>query len=119
MDPKLFLPACRRADNVAMCMLENLLELLGTAEESSLFEEGCRAERLTLLPNQRPQASLSTGAGGVQNVSRSEKNVCIGRELGTLPAVVAEHSDSLGEKAPKNLPGSKLVTSVWEGVRGL
>ncbi|CAM9941134.1 unnamed protein product, partial [Laminaria digitata] len=36
MDPKLSLPACRRADNDtgAMRMLENLLELPGTAEES-------------------------------------------------------------------------------------
>ena len=50
MDPKLSLPACRRADNGAMWMLENLLELPGTAEESSLFEEGCMAERLTLQP---------------------------------------------------------------------
>ncbi|CAM9314220.1 unnamed protein product, partial [Laminaria digitata] len=47
MDPKLSLPACRRADNGAIWMLENLLELPGTAEESSFFEEG-----------------LSTGAGG-------------------------------------------------------
>ena len=38
MDPKLSLPACRRADNGAMWMLENLLELPGTAGESSFFE---------------------------------------------------------------------------------
>ena len=64
MDPNLSLPACGRADNGAMWMLENLLEVPGTAEGASFFEEGCMAERFTLLPDQRAQASLSTGAGG-------------------------------------------------------
>ena len=64
MDPKLSLPACRRADNGAVWMLENLLELPGTAEESSFFEEGCMAKRPTLLPHQLAHTSLSTGAGG-------------------------------------------------------
>ena len=32
MDPNLSQPACRRAHNGAMCMLQNLLELLGMAE---------------------------------------------------------------------------------------
>ena len=64
MNPKLSLPACRREDNGAMWRLENLLELPGTAEKSSFFEKRCMGERLTLLPHQRAQASLSTGAGG-------------------------------------------------------
>ena len=38
IDPKLSLPACRRADNGAFWMLENLLELPATAEEPSFFE---------------------------------------------------------------------------------
>ena len=38
--------------------------------------------------------------------------------VATLPAVLAELSGSLGEKARRNLPGSELVTSIWEGVRG-
>ena len=37
----------------------------------------------------------------------------------TLPAVLADLSDSLGEKGRRSLPGSELVTSIWEGVRGL
>ena len=63
-----------------MWMLENLLELPGTAEESSFFEEECTAERLTLLPH---QPALFNGGRGVRNViGKSEKDVCIGRELG-------------------------------------
>ena len=38
--------------------------------------------------------------------------------VATLPAVLADLSGSLGEKV-RNLPGSELVTSIWEGVRGL
>ena len=64
-DPELSLPACQRADTSAMWMLEHLLELPGTADESSLFEDGCPANRLTLQPHQKVQASLSTAAGGV------------------------------------------------------
>ena len=64
MDPELSLPACQKADNSAMCMLENLLDLPGIAEESSFFEGGCPTSQLTLLPHQQAQASLSTGAGG-------------------------------------------------------
>ena len=103
MDPKLSLPAYRRTDNGAMWMRENLMELPGTAEESSLFEEGCVAERLTLLPHQSAQASLSS----------------VGSWVATLPAVLADLSGSLGEKVRKNRPGSELVASMWEGVRSL
>ena len=80
MDPNLSQPACRRAENGAIWMLDIHLELPGTAEESSFFEEGCVAERLTLLPHQRAQSSLSRGDGGSE--CRRQKDVCIGRELG-------------------------------------
>ena len=40
VDPELSLPACQRADTSAMRMLERLLELSGTADESSFFEDG-------------------------------------------------------------------------------
>ena len=65
MDPELSLPACPKGDNNAMWMLENLLDLLGTAGESSFREGGCPTSRLTLLPHQHAKASLSTGAGGL------------------------------------------------------
>ena len=39
MDPELSLPACQRTDTRAMWMLERLLELLGTADQSSFFED--------------------------------------------------------------------------------
>ena len=48
MAPKLSLPACRRADTNKNWMLERLLELPGTAGESSFFEDGCPAKLLGL-----------------------------------------------------------------------
>ena len=39
--------------------------------------------------------------------------------MATLPAVLADLSGSLGEKARRNLPQSELVSSVWKGVKGL
>ena len=36
-----------------------------------------------------------------------------------LPAVLADLFGSLREKVRRNLPCSELVTSIWEGVRGL
>ena len=65
MDPELSLPACQQADTSAMWMLEHLLELPGTADESSFFEDGCPANRLTLQPHEQAQATPSTGAGGL------------------------------------------------------
>ena len=43
----------------------------------------------------------------------------VGSLVATLPAVLADLSGSLGEKIRRSLPGPKLVTSIWEGVRGL
>ena len=55
-----------------MWMLENFLDLPGMAKESSFFEEECMAERLALLPHQRVQVSLLTGAGGFETSSAEE-----------------------------------------------
>ena len=121
MGPTLSLPACRRANNGAMWMLENLLEFPGTVEESSFFEEGCMAERLTLPPHQRAQAGLSTGAGrfGMSSAEAKRMSVSVESLVATLPVVLADLSGSLGKKVLRNLPDSELVTSIWEGVRGL
>ena len=43
----------------------------------------------------------------------------VGSLVATLPAVFADLSGSLGEKVWRNLPGSELVASIWEGVRDL
>ena len=40
MDPELSLPACQKTDSSAIWMLESLLDIPGTAEESSFFEDG-------------------------------------------------------------------------------
>ena len=53
MDPEQSLPACQRADTSAMRTLERLLELPGTADESSFFEDGCPAVR-------KPRATCPT-----------------------------------------------------------
>ena len=91
-------------------MLENLLELPGTVEESSFFEEGCMAKRLTLLPHQRAQASLITGAEGfgMSSAEARRMSASVGSLVATLPAVLADFSGSLGEKVRRNLPGSAL-----------
>ena len=40
MYPELPLPACQKADSSAVWMLKSLLDIPGTAEESSFFEHG-------------------------------------------------------------------------------
>ena len=79
------------------------------------------AERLTLLPYQRAQASLSAGAGGFGKSSAEARRVSAseGNLVATLVAVLAGLFGIMGEKIRRNLPGSELVTSIWEGVRGL
>lgn len=39
-------------------MLEGKLDLPATAEKDRLFEDNCREERLTLLPQQQTQVEL-------------------------------------------------------------
>ena len=79
------------------------------------------AERLTLPPHQRAQASLSTGAGGsgMSSAEARRMSASVGSLVATLPAVLAGLSGSLGEKVRKSRPGSELVASMWEGVRSL
>ena len=120
MDPKLSLPACRRANNGVMWMLENLLELparkLPRASWNGggivVLRGGCLAKRLTLLAHQPVQASLSTGAGGVgmSSVEARRMPASVGSLVAALPAVLADSSGSLGEKVRRNLPDSELVT---------
>ena len=91
VDPELSRPACQKADNSAMWMLENLLDLWGTAEESSFFEDGCPTSQLMLLPHQRAQASLSTEAGkfGLSSTGARKMSASVGawwrRYLSFLP----------------------------------
>ena len=72
-------------------MLKNLLELPGTVEESSFFEEGCRAERLTLLPHQRAHARLAAEAGGFGMSTAEARRMfaSVGSLVASLPAVPA------------------------------
>ncbi|CAN0328772.1 unnamed protein product, partial [Scytosiphon promiscuus] len=76
MDPELSLPACQRADTSAMWMLERLLEIPGTADESSA------------------QASLSTGAGGfgLSSAESRRMSASIGSLVATVPEVLADLS---------------------------
>ena len=79
------------------------------------------AERRTLLPHPRAQACSSTGPGrfGMSSAEAIRMSTSVGNPVVTLPAILADLSGSLGEKVLRNLPESELVTSVWEGVRGL
>ena len=72
------------------------------------------AERLTLLPHQRAQVRLSTGAGGfgMSSAEATRMSASEGSLVATLPAVLADFSGSLGEKVRRNLPDSELVASV-------
>ena len=58
------------------------------------------AERLTLLPHQRAQASLSTGAGrfGKSSAEARRMSASVGILVATLPAVLVDLSGSLGRK---------------------
>ena len=75
------------------------------------------AERLALLPHQRAQDNLSTGAGrfGLSLAEARRMSASVGGLMATLFAVLADLSSSLGERVRRNLPGSKLVTSIWGG----
>ena len=121
MDPELSLPACQKVDNSAMWMLENLLDLTRTAEESTFFEDVSLTSQLMLLPHQRAQASLSTGAGGL-GLSSSEArrmSASVGNMVATLPGVLADLSGIIGEKVRRELPDSDLVRCIWKSVRDL
>ena len=100
MDPELSLPACQRADTSAMWVRERPLELPGTADESSFFEDGCPANRKTLQPHQKAQASLSTRAGGfgLSSAESRRMSASIGSLVVTVPEVLADLSGPVGEK---------------------
>ena len=105
MDSELSLPACQPVDTSAMWILERLLELPGIADESSAFEDGCPANRLTLQPHQKAQASLSTRVGGF-GLSSAESRIMsasIGSLVPTVPEVLADLSGSLENKVRREL----------------
>ena len=64
------------------------------------------AERLTLLPHKRAQASLSTGAGvfGMSSAEARGMSASVGSLVATLHAVLADLSGSLRERVRRNLP---------------
>ena len=119
-DPELSLPACQWADISTMWMLERLLELPGTAGESPFFEDVCPANRLTLQPHQKAQASLSTGAGGVGLSSAESRRMSasIGSLVATVPEILADLSGPLREKVRRELPYSDLVRAAYEVASG-
>ena len=100
-------------------MLESLLDIPGTKERLSLFEDGCPTSRLTLLPHQHAQASLSTGAGGFGLASAEARRISASVGSMTLPEVLADLSGAIGEKVRRELPDSDLVRRIWKSVRDL
>ena len=109
--PGLSLEACKRADNGAQWAYVEILELRGAAEASSFFQEGCLDSRLTLEPYQQAQARLSTGAGGLGLSSTEVRRISasIGSRVGTLPEVLADLTESLGNKLRRGLPESNTI----------
>ena len=106
MDPELSLPAFQKADSSAMWMLESLLDIPGTAEESSFFEDGCPTSGLTLLPHRHAQAILSTGAGGfgLSSAEARRTSASVRSMVATMPEVLAGLSGAIGEKVRRGLP---------------
>ena len=121
MEPELSLPARQRADTCAIWILERLLELPGTADEASFFEDGCPPNRLTLQPHQKTQVSLSTGAGGfgLSSAESRRMSASIGSLVATVPDVLADLSSPLGENFRRELPNSDLVRRIWSSGRAL
>ena len=72
------------------------------------------AERVTLLPHQRAQASLSAGAGGfgMSLAAARRMSASVGSLVATISAVLAGLCGSLGAKVRRNLSGSELVTCI-------
>ena len=82
VDPNLPLPACRRADNGAMWMIENIFKLPGTAEESSYLRGGVHGGMAHTAASPTGAIWLVGGGWEIRHVvGRSEKDVHIGREL--------------------------------------
>ena len=98
MDPELSLLACQKADINAMWMLEKLLDLPGTEEESSFSENGRPTNQFTLQPYQQAQASLSTGAGrfGLSSAKARRMSACVGSLVTMVPEVLADLSSAIG-----------------------
>ena len=106
MDPELSLPAYQKADSSAIWTLESLLDIPGTAEESSFFEDGCPTSGLTLLPHRHAQAILSTGAGGfgLSSAEARRTSASVRSMVATMPEVLAGLSGAIGEKVRRGLP---------------
>ena len=100
-------------------MLENLLDLPGTAEESSFFEGGCPTSQLTFLPHQQAQAGLSTGAGGfgLSSAEARRMSASVGSMVAAVTEMLADLSGTIGEKVRRELPDSDLVRRIWKSIR--
>ena len=121
VDPVLSLPTYGTTDNSAMWILDNLLDLSGTAKKSSFFPDGCLTRQLILLPHQRAQAILSTGAGGfgLSSAEARRMSASVGYMVAAVPGVLADLSGIIGEKVRRGLPDSDLVRRIWRSVRDL
>ena len=105
----------------AMWTLENLLDLTGTAKESSFFEGGCLTSQWTLLHHQQAQASLPTEGGGfgLSSAEARRMSVSVGSMVATVPGVLADLSGTIGEKVWRRIPDSDLVCGIWKSIREL
>ena len=106
VDPVLSLPTYQKTDNSAMWILDNLLDPSGIAEKSSFFPDGCLTRQLILLPHQRAQAILSTGAGGfgLSSAEARRTSASVRSMVATMPEVLAGLSGAIGEKVRRGLP---------------
>ena len=77
------------------------------------------ARMLPRIPDIQAANPIATGSIGMSSAEARRMSASGGSLVATPPAVLADLSGSLGDKVRRNLPESELVTSIWEGIRGL
>ena len=73
-----------------------------------------------LLPYQRAQASLFTGAGGfgLSSAEARRESASVGSMMVTVPEILADLSGIVGEKVRRGLPDSDLNRRIFEELQG-
>ena len=104
-----------------MWVLQKLLDLPGTAKETSFVENGGPTNQLVLKSYQQAQARLTTGAGGFGLASAEARRMSasVGSLVVTVPEVLADLSEVIGDEVQRELPDSDLVRRNWNSIRDL
>lgn len=93
------LEACRKVDNVAQWAFEHILEMPGTTEALSFFEEVCPGVRLTARSHKQAGASFDRGrrAGVAGGICEEDVSASIGNRVGIFSEVLVDLAGLLGD----------------------